>query len=324
MQKRDARTVLVALALAVGVHSGPAFAQTAYPSKPIWVISPLGSGGAVEIVGRIVTRKMSENMGQQFLVESRPGAGGVIGHEAAAKAPPDGYTLILTGSGYTIMPWLYPIKFDPLKDLTPVSQMSLGSFLLIAPTSLPVKTTADLVALAKSKPGAMNFGSAGVGSSVHFATERLAAAAGMKLTHVPYKELSRSYLDLVSGELHLMMANTISALPHVKAGRAKALGVTSLRRLAALPDIPTVSESGVSGFSAPVWTAIFAPGRTPPEILSRLNAEVIKAVNDPEMLKRAEAEGGEPIQSLAQFKQTISNELNSNRKIAQTLNIKVE
>jgi len=315
---------LAQVVLALGVSHGVALAQAPYPAKPVWVISPLGSSGAVEIMGRLVTRKMSESMGQQFLIDSKPGAGGSVGHEAAARAAPDGYTLLLTGSGYTVMPWIYAIKFDPLKDLVPVSQMSLGSYLVMVPNALPAKTVKDLVALAKSKPGALNFGSAGIGSSVHFATERLAAAAGIRLTHVPYKDLGRSYLDLMAGEIQLIMSNTISAMPHVKAGKAKALGVTSLRRLAALPAIPTVSESGVPGFSAPVWTALFAPGRMPPDILARLNSEVVKAVNDPELVARAEAEGGEPIQPLEQFRKTIYSELNGNKQIAQALNIKPE
>lgn len=301
-----------------------AAAQAPYPNKPIWVISPLGSGGAVEIVGRIVTRKMSESMGQQFLVDSRPGAGGTVGHEAAARAAPDGYTLLLSGSGYTIMPWLYPIKFDPLKDLQPVSQMTLGSYLLIVPNSMPVKTVKDLVALAKAKPGAFNFGSSGVGSSVHFATSTLAAAAGIKLTHVPYKEPAQSYVDLANGQLQLIMSNTISALPHVKSGLVKPLAVSSSRRLKALPDIPTIAESGVPGFTASLWTAIFAPGKVPEAIITQLNGEVEKAVNSPEMLKRMEAEGGEPIQSLPQFRKTMQSELITNKKIAETLNIKVE
>src|SRR5262249_23898046 len=196
--------------LALGMGHGGAFAQTPYPNKAVWVISPLGSSGAVEIMGRLVTRKMSESMGQQFLIDSKVGAGGSVGHEAAARAAPDGYTLLLTGSGYAIMPWLYSLKFDPFKDLVPVSQMSLGSFLLMVPNALPVKTVKDLVALAKAKPGALNFGSAGVGSSVHFASETLAAAAGIKLTHVPYKDLGRSYIDLIAGEIQLIMSNTIS------------------------------------------------------------------------------------------------------------------
>lgn len=315
---------LAQVVLALGICQGVALAQVPYPSKPVWVISPLGSSGAVEIMGRLVTRKMSESMGQQFLVDSKVGAGGVIGHEAAARAAPDGYTLLLTGSGYTIMPLIYSIKFDPLKDLVPVSQMSLGSFLLMVPSAMPVKSVKDLVALAKAKPGALNFGSTGVGSSVHFATETFASAAGIKLTHVPYRSLGASYVDLMVDEIQIIMSNTISALPHVRSGKAKALGVTSSRRLAAIPDIPTISESGVPGFRAQVWTAIFAPGKTPPDVLVRLNAEVVKAVNDPEMVARAEAEGGEPIQPLEQFRQTILNELNSNKKIAQALNIKPE
>ena len=315
---------LAQVVFVLGVSQGVALAQAPYPSKPVWVISPLGSSGAVEVMGRLVTRRMSDSMGQQFVVESRIGAGGTVGHEAAARAAPDGYTLLLTGSGYTVMPSIYSIKYDPSKDLVPISQMSLGSYLLMVTKSLPAKTVRDLVALARARPGALNFGSAGVGSSVHFATETLASTAGIKLTHVPYKDLGRSYIDLIAGEIQLIMSNTISALPHVKAGKARALGVTSSRRLAALPDIPTVSESGMPGFSAAVWTAIFAPGKTPPEIIARLNSEVVKAVNHPEMVARAEAEGGEPIQSLEQFRQTIHNELNNNKKIAHALNIRPE
>ena len=314
---------LAVIAVLAG-HAGIVFSQSRYPSKPITVISPLGSGGAVEIVGRIVTQKMADSMGQQFVVEARLGAGGSIGHEYVARAPADGYTILLSGSGYCILPWVYPIKYDPRKDLVPVSQMTLNANLLIVPASFPGTKVSDLISMAKAKPGSVNFSSTGVGSYVHFATEMLALAAGVKLTHVAYKSAAQSYADLISGELQMIMSSTISAMPHVRTGRVKALGVSSLQRLSGLPDIPTISESGVPGFSALPWTGIFAPGKVPSDILMRLNSEVIKAVNQPDFLKRVEAEGGLPIQSLDQFRRTIEEELVVNQRIARDNNIKSE
>lgn len=314
---------LAVIAALVG-HAGVAVSQSRYPSKPITVISPLGAGGAVEIVGRIVTQKMADSMGQQFVVDARLGAGGSIGHEYVARAPADGYTILLSGSGYCILPWVYPIKYDPRKDLVPVSQMTLNANLLIVPASFQGTKVSDLISMAKAKPGSINFSSTGVGSYVHFATEMLALAAGVKLTHVAYKSAAQSYADLISGELQMIMSSTISAIPHVKTGRVKALGVSSLQRLASLPDIPTIAESGVPGFSALPWTGIFAPGKVPQDILMRLNAEVIKAVNQPDFLKRVEAEGGLPIQSLDQFRKTIEEELAVNQRIARDNNIKAE
>lgn len=313
-----------ALLAALACHAGGVQAQAGYPDRPIRVISPLGAGGAVEIVGRIVTQKMAESMGQQFVIEARLGAGGVIGHEYTARAPADGYTLLLSGSGYCIIPFLYPIKYDPLKDLAPVSQMTLNANMLIVPAAFPGTTTADLVAAARAKPGSVNFASTGVGSYVHFASEMLAAAAGVKFTHIAYKSAAQSYADLIAGDLQMIMSSTISAMPHVKTGRVKALGVSSLRRLAAFPDIPTIAESGVPGFSAFAWTGIFAPARVPPEIMKRLTTEVAKAVNQPDFVKRVESEGGEPIQPIEQFRQTILNELATNQRIARENNIKVE
>lgn len=302
------------------------FAQGAanYPEKPVRIISALSTGGAVDTVGRIVATKLSENMRKQFIVENRLGGGGTVGYAYVAKAPPDGYTLLVAGSGYTIAPALYKIPFDPVRDIIPLSQASTSSYLLVVHPSLPTKTVKDLVSLAKAQPGVLNFGSGGVGSSVHFAMEMFAEAAGIKLTHIAYKGSGPALIDLVSGQLQLVMSNSISSLPLVKSGRLRVLGVSSSQRSVSFPDIPTIAESGVPGFKLAVWIGLFAPGGMPADIVAKLNAEIVKALKDPEIARKMTEDGGEPIESLEQFRQTIRNELETNRKIARRANIKVE
>jgi tripartite-type tricarboxylate transporter receptor subunit TctC len=295
-----------------------------YPEKPVRVISALATGGAVDTVGRIVATKLSENLRRQFIVENRLGGGGTIGYAYTAKAPPDGYTLLVAGSGYTIAPALYPIPFDPIKDIIPLSQTSTSAYLLVVHPSLPTKSTRELVVLAKAQPGVLNFGSGGVGSSVHFATEMLAEAAGVKFTHIAYKGSGQALIDLVSGQLQLVMSNSISSLPLVKSGRLRVLGVSSAQRSVSFPEIPTIAESGVPGFKLSVWTGLFGPGGMPADIVAKLNTEIAKALKDPEIARKMTDDGGEPIESLEQFRQTIRSELEINRKIAQRANIKVE
>ncbi len=322
------RTRSVAAFLSAGALLLPAvvFAQgtASYPEKPVRIISALSTGGAVDTVGRIVATKLSENMRRQFIVENRLGGGGTIGYAYVAKAPPDGYTLLVAGSGYTIAPALYSIPFDPLKDIIPLSQTSTSGYLLVVHPSLPTKSVNDLVTLAKARPGALNFGSGGVGSSVHFATEMFAQAAAIKLTHIAYKGSGQALIDLISGQLQLVMSNSISSLPYVKSGRLRVLGVSSAQRSVAFPDIPTIAESGVPGFSLSVWTGLFGPGGMPVDIVTKLNAEIVKALKDPDVARKMAEDGGEPIESLEQFRQTIKNELETNRKIARRADINVE
>ena len=303
--------------------SQAALSQAQYPNKPVVVVSPLGSGGAVELVGRAVTQIVGERLGHSFVIDPRTGAGGTIGYDLVAKAKPDGYTLSLAGSGYTVSPALYSIRYDPVNDLTPISQMTLGAYLLIANPALPVNSLKELIALAKQKPGALNYASTG-GGSIHFATEALAEAAGIKLTHIPYKNLGQGYVDLIAGQVHLMMSNAISATPHVKTGKAKALAVTSPKRVPSMPEVATVAESGVPGFEAYIWTGILAPAKIPSDILLKLNAEVVRVVNDPAFLARYAADAGVPILPLAEFKESIKQEIETNKRIAQTAKIKLE
>jgi len=297
----------------------PVFSQGAdgYPNKPVRVVSALATGGAVDTLGRMVAAKLSEKFSVQFFVENRLGAGGTIGYNFTAKAAPDGYTLLVGGSGYTIASVLYPIQYDPLKDIVPIGQVSRSFYLLVSHPSLPVKSARDLVALAKAKPGAINYGSGGVGSSVQFAMELFnLSAGGIRLNHIAYKGSGQAQVDLMAGEIQVMMTNAISSLPHVKTGRLRALGLSSAQRLEALPEIPTIAESGVPGFDLAVWIGFFAPGGTPREILKKLGSEIATAIQDPAIVKRVRDSGGEKVESLDEFHKTIRKELEDNRKIA--------
>jgi len=307
------------LAASVSFAQGP----NNYPDKPVRIISVLAVGGAVDSVGRMVATKLSENLQRPFIVENRLGGGGTVGYSYVAKAPRDGYTLLVAGSGYTIASVLYPIQYDPINDIVPIAQASNSYYLLVSHPALPARSVRELVALAKSRPGALNFGSGGVGSSVHFAMETFALTAGIRLTHVPYKGSGQAQVDLISGELQVMMANAISALPHVKAGRLRALGLSAPKRSAAMPDIPTIVEQGVP-FTLAVWTGFFAPAGVPPEILTKLQTEITNVLKDPAIAQRIADGGGEQTETPDQFKQTIRDELVANRKIAIARNIKVE
>src|SRR4051812_27903975 len=212
---------------AIALSPSPAGAAqdvAAYPERPVRIVSALAVGGAVDNVGRLVATKLSENLQRQFIVENRLGGGGTVAYSYVAKAPRDGYTLLVAGSGYTIASVIYPIQYDPLNDITPIAQTTNSYYLLVTHPALPARTVRELVSLAKAKPGQLNFGSGGVGSSVHFAIEMFALASRISLTHIPYKGSGPAQVDLISGELQLMMANTISVLPHVQSNRLRALG----------------------------------------------------------------------------------------------------
>lgn len=297
--------------------------DSAYPEKPVRIISVLAVGGAVDTIGRLVASKLSENLQRQFIVENRLGGGGSVGYHYVAKAPRDGYTLLVGGSGYTIASVIYPIQYDPLSDIVPIAQATKSYYLLVSHPALPARTVKELVALAKARPGQLNFGSGGVGSSVHFAMETFAMASRINLTHVPYKGSGQAQIDLMSGQVQVMMANAISALPRVKSGRLRALGISSPQRSEAMPDIPTISESGVP-FNLSVWTGFFAPGGVNAEIMDKLRAEIGKALSDPAVAKKIASGGGERTETLDEFRQTIKNELTANREIAAARNIKVD
>jgi tripartite-type tricarboxylate transporter receptor subunit TctC len=279
----------LAFAFALGLATGPTLADD-YPSHPIRLIVPFAAGGAADSVARIVGKRVGDALGQTVVVEDRGGGGGIIGAEIVRNSDPDGYTLLLGQSGpISINPGIYPkLPYDPEKDFLPVSMTTSYPYVLVVNPSLGVKTVAELVALAKSKPGQLNYGTAGVGASNHLATELFDSKAGIKMTHIPYRGTSLAVADLIAGQVQVVFADPVSALSQVRAGTLTALAVTSKERSPVAPDLPTIAESGYPGFDAIAWHGIMAPAGTPPAIVERLNTEILKALKDPQTVKLIE------------------------------------
>ena len=305
--RRFAAVSWALLAAAAAPHS--AIAQS-YPARPIRIIVPLAPGGGNDAVARLVGQKLSESMGQSVIVENRPGGGGVIASEAVAKAPPDGYTLYLVSTSFTAAPALHQrLSFDTLRDFMPITRLSTVPGALTVHSSLPVKTVAQLLALAKAKPGEITYGSAGLGSGSHFAGELFKLASGVNLLHVPYKGSSLVTTALLSGEIMLSFGNPISALPHVKAGRLRILAVTSAKRWPLLPQFPSAAET-VRGYELLIWSGMAVAAGTPQAVLTRLHAELAKVMAMQDVIERLSAEGSLPrIERPEDFGAFLTNEI---------------
>lgn len=294
------------LAVAVGciaiAAGGPAAAQD-FPTRPITLIVPFAAGGAADIIGRTIAEKLSQTYGQQVVVENKGGAGSNIGINAAAKSAPDGYTLVLASIAVAVNPWLFKsMPYDPEKDLTPLTLALETPNVVIVPASSPVKSIKDLIAYAKdkAKSGGVSYGSAGTGSSLHLAAEMFRQQAHVELTHVPYRGSSPALTDLMSGRIDLMFDNASTALPQVQGGALRAIAVTTKQRIAALPNVPTVAESGVPGYELANWWAIFGPGHMPPALAERISADIRKVLADPDVQKRFDDVSGRVIASTPQ------------------------
>jgi tripartite-type tricarboxylate transporter receptor subunit TctC len=255
-----------------------------WPSKAVKIVVPFAPGGGSDFIARYVARRLSEELKQPFIVENKPGAGGNIGTEQGIKSPPDGYTLTLIASSYTVNASVYKLNFDPINDITPIIQVSQGPLVIVVNPKVPAKDLKELVALAKAKPDEVNYASSGPGSIVHAASELFNMTAGTKMTHVPYKGSGPALNDLISGQVDLMFDQLPSSLAQVQGGRLKAVAVTSRARTSIAPDIPTIAESGLPAFEATSWWAVFAPPKTPPEIVDKLNAVIHQALADPKLL----------------------------------------
>ncbi len=279
----------LAVAFALQCFVGGAFAAD-YPSKPIRLVVPYAPGGGADSVARIVAKKVSENIGQPIVIDNKGGAGSILGTEIVAKAEPDGYTLLLGQSGpISINPAVYKtLPYDPVKDFAPVTMTTAYPYILVVNADLPVKSLQELVALAKSKPGTMNYGSTGVGAANHLVSELFNSKAGLKMTHVPYRGTALAVGDLLGGQLTMVFGDPISVLSQMKAGKLRALAVTSLERSPVAPEVPTVAESGYPGFEALAWHGILAPAKTPAAVVQKLNAEIVKALADPATKKLLE------------------------------------
>ena len=283
----------------------------AYPTKTITIIVPFPAGGTTDILARILGQYMSTALGQPVVVDNRGGAGGNIGAQAAARAAPDGYTLFMGTVGtHAINATLYKkLPFDHVKDFAPLTRVAMVPNLLVAHPSQPYKTVKELIAYAKANPKKINYGSSGNGSSIHLSGALFESMAKVEMTHVPYKGSAPAVADLLGGQIAIMFDNMPSALQHVKSGKLRALGVTSAKRSAELPDVPTIAEAGVPGYEATSWFGMFAPAKTPAEVTTKLHGVIVKALNDPEVKKKISEQGAEPHpESPTEFATFIRNE----------------
>jgi tripartite-type tricarboxylate transporter receptor subunit TctC len=314
--------VLYALFIAWLLH-GVAFAAESYPQRPIRLIVPFASGGAADFVARVVGAKLGESLGQQIVVDIRPGAGSVLGTDLAAKANPDGYTLVLVATAHALNPGLRSkLPFDAIRDFAPITMAVESPLVFLAPPSVGIGTIGELVALAKSQPGRIIYGSSGQGTSGHLATELLQLKTGIRMVHVPYKGAGQALTDLLGAQIQLLCTSTMPSLPHVRSGKLRALAVTTRSRSAAAPDIPTVAESGIPGFQATTWYALLAPAGTPPAIIERLHAETVQALRSPGVTDLLHAQGAEAIANSPQeLRAFLENEIAVWTKVIRQANI---
>jgi tripartite-type tricarboxylate transporter receptor subunit TctC len=277
--------------------TAPVQAQ-AWPTKPVKMVVPFSPGGSTDVVARMLGQRLSEIWGQTVVIENRAGAGGNIGADMVAKSPADGYTLLMASGSITINPHIYAkMPFDTQKDLVPISNVASGPMLVVVQAKSPYKSMKDLIAAAKAKPGALSFGSAGVGSQVHLAGENLADAAGIDIQHVPYKGEAPAYTDLIAGQTQLMVGNIAAAAALLGPDRLRALAVTGTQRSSLLPDVPTVAESGLPGFENTGWFGLYAPAGTPPEIIAKIQRDAVAALGDTHIRARLHVLGMEPVGS---------------------------
>jgi tripartite-type tricarboxylate transporter receptor subunit TctC len=297
MKRITRKSIRAAIGAALLAAALPVAAQD-YPTKPILMVMPLQAGSAVDVMMRIVAQKMGDNMGRQIVVENQPGAAGMIGAERVKRAAPDGYTIgALNDSILTMIPNIRQVPYDPLKDFAPVSVVAGITWVLVANNDMQVKTVPEFIALAKSRPGKIDYSSGGNGSPQHVAMEAFKAATGIYVVHIPYRGATQAALDVISNQVQVHFSAVSIVQPHIKSGRMRALAVPSPNRSPLLPDVPTMSEAGVPGFEWRTWASIVVPVGTPKPIVDRLNAEVVKAVNAPDVREKLIAQGLEPVGS---------------------------
>jgi tripartite-type tricarboxylate transporter receptor subunit TctC len=330
--KTDTRTIplalgaLIAHLLAYFIAAPTAAHAQNYPIKPVRLIVASSPGGGTDITARIIAPKLSEYLGRQVVIENRAGATTTIGGDFVARSAPDGYTLWMCVSSLTILPFILPkVPYDAVKDFAPVSQVLVLPNIMVSHPSLPVRSVKELIAFAKARPGQLNFGAGSSGSNQHLAIELFLSMTGLKIVHVPYKGQGPALAAVVAGEVSLMMANILSALPHVRNGRIRAHGVTSVKRAIVAPDIPTIAEAGVPGYEVVQWYGILAPANTPRDIIARLHAVTVRAVQDPVIKERFASDGGETIGNTPEeFAAVIRADLKKWGKLIQNAGLRID
>jgi tripartite-type tricarboxylate transporter receptor subunit TctC len=320
---KSVNSFLVCFTLLVSAGANLAFGQTNYPDKPIRIVVPYAAGGPNDVMARLISRQLTIITGQPVVVDNKPGAGGVIGTDAVAKAAPDGFTIGFISAPFTMAPALQTkMPYDTLKDLAPVTKVAESPMVVMVPSSSQFKTLQELIAYAKKNPGVLNYGSGGIGSTPHLTTELLNSLLGTKLTHVPYKGGGESIKALMGGEIDVLIDSVTSTDGPISSGKIRAIGVGSKKRIAKMPSVPTIEELGIKNFSVTHWVGIVAPAKTPTEIINQLNADVVKALKSPEVSKRFKDIGAEPIgNNPDDFGKFIANEVLSWNKTVKAANI---
>jgi len=326
MPCRPAAAAMLCAISCAAANAAASSAADVFPAKPIRLIVPFAPGGGTDLIARTISPPLTAAVGQPVVVDNRAGAGGVIGADLVAKAPPDGYTLMMGTPGpLTINPNLLAKVPYRLGDFAPVTLATISPFVLVVNANLPVASVKELIALAKARPGALNYGSAGNGSVAHLATEQFKALAGVDITHVPYKGSSQSVTDLIGGQVQIVIENLPTVLPHIRSGRLIALAVGTRKRSALLPDVPTMVEAGVAGYEASTASGVLAPAKTPREIVVRLNRDLVAILQAPEIRERFAAQGLEAVGSTReQYAEHLRAEFAQNAKVIKAAGIKIE
>ncbi len=290
-------TCVQGLALALALL--PAHAQN-YPNRPVRIVVPLAAGGGMDSIARGLALRLADTLGQSFVVDNRPGAGSQIALEITAGAAPDGHTLMMLSATTVIHPILYKSRFDIVRDFAPVSLVSAQGYVLVVHPAVPAKSALELVQYMRANPGKLNYGTSGIGSPIHMCGELFQSATGTRMTHIPFKGMGAAYSDLIGGQVQLSFPTIISSIPHINAGRLRALAVTTAVRVPAMPDMPTLTEAGVPGVVVVNWYGLIAPARTPANVIARLSSETAAAMKSPEVAKRLTAEGATGVGSTPQ------------------------
>lgn len=327
MTMSNASTACLFAMLLIRTTGALAQQDAAYPVKPIRIIVPSAPGSGPDIMARAIGQKLNESLGQPIVVDDKPGAGGIIGSEAAAKSAPDGYTLIMANAGsHAVNASLYAkLPYDPVKDFAPITLVAVAPNILIVHPTLPARTAKDLIALARTRPGELTFGSGGNGSTAHLSGELFRTMAGINVVHIPFKGSPAAVIGVIAGQIVMAFPNIPPALPHVRSGKLKALAVTTAKRSAALPDLPTIAESGLPGYEATAWFGVLAPAGTSSAIIAKLNSAIVKSVHVREMRERLSAEGTEAVGNTPeQFAQIIKTDIAKWAKVVKASGAKPE
>jgi tripartite-type tricarboxylate transporter receptor subunit TctC len=313
--------LLLALAAALPV----AHAQTGtWPEKPVRMVVPFAPGGGTDIVARLISLRLAEEFGQQFVVDNRAGAGGLIGTEIVARAAPDGYTLVMVSTSYSANPALYKLSYDPVKDIAPIGMVAAGPLILVVHPSVKANDLKEFLALARARPGTLNFGSSGTGGSIHLAFELLRQMTHTDMQHIPYKGTGPAMADLLGGQIQFMLSSAPAAIPQVKAGKLRALAVTTAKRSPAMPELPAIGEQ-VPGFEYSSWYGMWSAEGTPKAIVSRLNQALARVLERPDVQERLRADGVEPAPSTPEeFARLLAREIATWKKVVKVGNIKID